>query len=316
MKVFPTSILRIELHPKSNRIFVQCLNDPLIYVIDITSAIVTQTIKTALETRQTFTISPCGTFIFTNCMNNDQIKCIHILDAKEGTHFRLPISLTAQKYLITSLTFHPTKNIIACTLFGSLMDFCLYLMYHDNGNIHEKSIAEDLRLNLNFIDQWNGLRSKDSIIFGSEAIEAILHRIDDLFCIAIQSPKHFAEYEQLKQMQMDLEKIQQPLRNLDIDEKELENVAKDFQKNSNGSIKIFEIKHLSEEHRSHAKNLDINATQSTSSNQTFTLEKKPQQTETVLTFNEKSKESEKSSQTYSINSDRSNLTFDVQKKKK
>lgn len=267
MKVFPTSILRIELHPKSNRIFVQCLNDPLIYGIDITSAIVTQTIEAGLETRRTFTISPCGTFIFTNVINDDRIGCIRILDANERTHFRLPISLTTRKYSITSLTFHPTKNIIACTSFGSSMNFCLYLMYHDNG--HEKSIGEDLRHDLYSIDQWKGLRSEESAICGSEALEAILHRIDDLFCIAIQSPKHFAKYEQLKQMQMDLEKFQQPLRHLNMDD--------------------------------------------TSSHQTFTLEKRPQQTETLLKFNNKSKESDKSSQTYSINSDRSNLTFDVHK---
>lgn len=294
MKVFPTSILRIEWHPKSNRIFVQCLNDPLIYGIDITSAIVTQTIETALETRHTFTISPCGTFIFTNGIKDDQIECIRILDANERTHFRLPISLTTRKYLITSLTFHPTKNIIACTLFGSSMNFCLYLMHHDNG--HEKSIGEDLRLDLHSIDQWNGLRSKESAICGSEALEAILHRIDDLFCIAIQSPKHFAEYEQLKQMQMDLEKFQQPLRHLNMDDRELENGVKDFRKNSNGSI----------------NNNNNNDTQSTtSSHETFTLEKRPLQTETFLKFNEKSKEADKSSQTYSITSDRSNLTFDV-----
>lgn len=307
MKVFPTSILRIELHPKNNRILAQCLKDPLIYVIDITSAIVTQTIETAPETRR-FTISPCGTFIFTNGINDDKINYIRILDAKESKHFRLPISLTTRKYLITSLTFHPTKNIIACTLFGSSINFCLYLMYHDNENIHEKSIGENLRHDLHSINQWNGLRSKESAIFGSEALEAILHRIDDLFCIAIQSPKHFAEYEQLKQMQMDLEKLQQPLLNLNMDEKVLENVAKDIRKDSNGFIQNFEIKH-----RSHVKNMDNNDMQSTSSHQTFTLETRVQQTETVLKFNGKGKESDNSSQTFSINSDRSNLTFDIHK---
>lgn len=296
MKVFPTSILRIELHPKSNRIFVQCLNDPLIYVIDITSTIVTQTIETDLGTSRTFTISPCGTFILTNGRNEDQIKCIRILDAKESTHFRLPISLTTRKYLITSLTFHPTKNIIACTLFGKSMNFCLYLMYHDNRNIHEKSIGENLRFDSTSIDQWNGFRFEESARFGSEALDFFLQRIDDLFRIAIYNPKHFTEYEQLKQV--NLQKLQQPLRNLNIDEN----------KNSNESIKNFEIKYLL--NRSHAKNMDKYDTQSTSSHQTFTLEMKPQQTESFLTFN---KESDKSSQTHSINSDRSNLTFDVHK---
>lgn len=293
MKVFPSSILRIELHLKNNRIYIQCLNDPLIYVIEITSAMVMQTIESPLEKRNTFTTSPCGTFIFTNGINNEQIKCIRISNTIESTYCRLPIPLTTKLYSITSICCHPTKDLFACTLFGNSISFCLYLMHHDNGLAHNRSVhGESLERDIRNLERWNGIRLNDN---ASNTFDAILHRIDDLFSIAIQSPKHFSEYEQLKQMQIDLEKLQQPLDNLKLNEKKDDTAAV----SNDGQVKIMETKVI--------KTMEYD---SSSSQHTFTLEKNPL---APMDSQKKDDENDKSSQTYSIKSDQSNLTFEIHK---
>lgn len=116
IKIFPKSIARIELHAKFNRLYVQCINDPLIYVIETTSVVVVQTIKysdhdhnTVMEIWNSFTISPCGSMLFVKCPNDDQIKCMRLSNEEQIAEIRIPISC---KYSITSLAYHPNKNLL------------------------------------------------------------------------------------------------------------------------------------------------------------------------------------------------------------
>lgn len=223
IKIFPTSVIRMELHAKCHHLYVQCFNDPLIYTIETESAIVIQTIKTtaeemiSLENRNTFTASPCGLLIFTKCPQEDQIKCIRISNQEAIDQFRIPISLTTRKYTVTSLSYHPTKNVIACTIFGDLISSCLFLMYNGTEDTNKQyenagrfdrdtdlnsNIFEELRRDNRSFDMFNSNENQSEPAFVS-----ILNRIDDLFCMAIQSPKHTNEYDRLNDMHEFLQKF-------------------------------------------------------------------------------------------------------------
>lgn len=134
----------MELHVKSNRLYVQCVNDPLIYAIETTSAIIVKTIRFAddyhitLELRNTFTVSPCGTVIFTKSAHEDQIKCIRISNEEHLGQFRIPISLTTKKYAVTSLCYHPSKDLISCSIFGDTIHSCLFLLCHETEEMSKR----------------------------------------------------------------------------------------------------------------------------------------------------------------------------------
>lgn len=221
IKIFPKSITRIELHAKSNRLYAQCINDPFVYAIEITSGVVIQTIKYAdeghasFELRNTFTVSPCGTLIFTKCLNEDQIKCIRVSNDEQIGQFRIPISLATRKYSVTSLTYHPDKNLMACSIFGDVINSCLFMMYSECDSRKEEHdfvnrYDVDLEPNFHTLDEWRTNRTH--AINGDDfntgiGIKSILNRIDDLFFMAIRSPQNDDGIDQFKEMQQFFDKF-------------------------------------------------------------------------------------------------------------
>lgn len=207
---------------KSNRLYIQCVNDPLIYAIETTSAIVVKTIRFAddyhitLELRNTtFTVSPCGSLIFTKSPHEDQVKCIRISNEEIVGQFRIPISLSTKRYSCTSLCYHPSKDLISCSIFGDTIHSCLFLVCHESeeqskrhGSVVRCKEEIGWEHDLNTIQQWYNNRSQDITNTADDiALDSILSRIDDLFFMAIRSPKTTVDTEQLKEMQTFLQKF-------------------------------------------------------------------------------------------------------------
>lgn len=222
IKIFPTSILRIELHPKMNRLYVQCINDSLIYAIETASAIVIQTMKLLendlklINNRNIFKISPCGSFIFMNNSVDDQIECYRLSNEEKINQFRLPISLATRKYTITSLSYHPNMNLIACTIFGDSISSSLFMVCHGtdetlqtNRKVVNYGKDVDLERDLLTLEEWHNMRTNINKNHVSNTFSSILNRIDDLFFMAIQSPKQMNDFEQLKYIQSTIKNLQQ-----------------------------------------------------------------------------------------------------------
>lgn len=337
IKIFPKSIVKLELHAKSNRLYVQCMNDPLIYAIEITSAVVIQTINfineadLSTEFRTTFTVSPCGSLIFTKCINDDQIKCIRISNDEQIGHFRIPISVATRKYSVTSLTFHSNKNLVACSIFGDAINSCLILMYNENDSIknaHDvtNQYEDDLEHSVHTLDEWHTKRAQEirdldaTNGIKSHAIDSILNRIDDLFFMAIQSPQYSNDIDQFKEMQQFLEtfRLESPQLNTTDDQHQIEQMDKvdaysnevscasgESKKSNLKSNVITEMPNIrnSWQLQSTTKISSKDTSNSDSSHHTFDITKK-----------NKSDENEMSHATYSIESDtskHSNLTFEV-----
>lgn len=239
IKIFPKSIVRIELHAKLNRLFVQCINDPLIYAIETASAVVIQTIKYAdhdhnplLDIRNTFTVSPCGSLLFTKSPTDDQIKCIRLANEEPIADISLPISLTTRKYSITSLAYHPNKNLMVCSIFGDLINSSLFIITNEM-DTNEQSVQpqpyddpnefselnQNLNRNYHALGEWQK-HHEDEFIAATDngiksiAIDSILTRIDDLFSMAIRSPNQNntgdcgVSIDQFNEVQAFLDKIQ------------------------------------------------------------------------------------------------------------
>lgn len=222
--MFATGILKIELHPKLNRLYVQCINDPLIYVIEATSAIVIQTIHVSndlqsfsnLIERKIFTISPCGSLIFmNNSQNHEIIECFQLSNEEKIGQYPLPISIATRTFRLTSISCHPTKNLMACTIFGDSITSNLFVLCHESvkatPSITANSMASTIKHSGEMInsDALHTFRStSDSHTNASNAIASILEQIDDLFFMAVQSPSHISDFERLKDMQFTLQKLQ------------------------------------------------------------------------------------------------------------
>lgn len=206
----------------------QCISDPLIYVIEITSAIVIQTVKyadqnhNALEIRSTFAVSPCGTFLFTKCPNDDQIKCIRLSNDEPAGQFRIPISLSTRNYSITSLSYHPSKNLLAYSMYGDSLSSCVFVMCNETDIIRNEMNAidryeNDVERDFHAFEQWQKIQEQELPITShlkgynggnkSIAIDSILNRIDDLFFMAIRSPQHTDDNDPFKEVQKILEKM-------------------------------------------------------------------------------------------------------------
>lgn len=331
IKFFPTSITQIDLHVKSNRLYVQCIDDPLIYTIETTSAIVIQTIKytddiDGMQMRNTFTTSPCGSLVFTT--SADQIKCFRLSDGVCVGQIRIPISLMVKKYAVTSLTYHPTKNVIACSIFGSLIHSCLFLMCNESDRLvveRQPFIRNEDDVYDHSLAEWRNIQSHELTNVGeikSSAVESILNRIDDLFFLAIRSPKHMDAKGQLIDMQFLLEKFSLAQESVP----ERQNVEKaSVHEISSGSagtaesktnIEILdestkkidflqELKAIQKQKKINAKSID---SESSSSRHTFRIDR--------VAKTKKSNGNDLSNATYSIESDaskQSNLTFEIKK---
>lgn len=348
IKIFPKSIARIELHAKSNRMYVQCINDPLVYAIEITSAVVIQTIKyadeghTSLDTRNTFTVSPCESLLFTKCPSEDQIKCIRVSNEEQFGQMRIPISLATRKYSVTSLTYHPSKNLIACSIFGDVISSCLFVMYNESDVMkkeHDSRYEDDLQHDIHALEEWHNGRSQEfgdtaEVGIKSIAIDSILNRIDDLFFMAIRSPQQ-DDTDQFKEMQQFLEKLRlespkmltdgnqrsatTPNGKSDVSNKveayltELSSASGESKKGEPKSNSLFEKPNVraSWQLQSTSKvSSKSDDSHSDSSHHTFEVTKPAKQ----KTQSKRSDDNEMSNATYSIESDmskRSNLTFEI-----
>ncbi|XP_031640642.1 jouberin-like [Contarinia nasturtii] len=212
IKIFPKGIFRIEMHVKSNRLFVQC--DPLIYVIETTSAVVVRTIKLLSddhiepEIHDTFTISPCGSLIFMKSPYENQIKCIRISNEEHVGQFRLPISLITKTYTVTSLSYHPTKDLIACAIFGDLIHSSMFLWCNGVDNVSTFDPPNEDDAHTKYDTMFNSqecynVKTQETIT--ADGIKSILNRIDDLFFMAVRSS--IVENDQFKDMELLLHKL-------------------------------------------------------------------------------------------------------------
>lgn len=214
IKIFPTGVLVIELHPKLNRLYVQCVNDPILYVIETTSAVVIQTMQLSddiqsfpnASERKLFTISPCGSLIFTNLSHHEKIDCFQLSHAEKIGQFLVPLSIAARSFKVTSIAFHPTMNLMACTVFGDLIDSSIFLAYHDDGKANMPAKYDKNEFSL--ASELYGPRSNVPIISSSNTIASILEQIDHLFFMAVHSPKSINDLERLKKMQTTLQNLQ------------------------------------------------------------------------------------------------------------
>lgn len=340
----------MDLHVKSNRLYIQCINDPLIYAIETTSAIVIQTVKYTDETdimpmRNTFTMSSCGSLIFTTNCHEDQIKCFRISDGVCVGHIRIPISLMVKKYAVTSLAYHPNKNVIACSIFGSSIRSCLFLMCNetdDDKKEREPFIRDEEDYVERDISGWHDLRSQGMMSMSMNEMkptefESILNRIDELFFLAIRSPNHM---EDAKGQLIDVQSL---LHNFSM--ATLQESPSDRRNNEKGSANDMSSRSLQSEQsktkiepfgestktieflqelkalqsskliKSNSKAID---SESSSSRHTFQVERKfnsNKKSKSISNLNEKI-EADLSNATYSIESDaskHSNLTFEIEK---
>lgn len=337
----------MDLHVKSNRLYIQCINDPLIYAIETTSAIVIQTVKCTDETdvmpmRNTFTTSPCGSLVFTTNCHEDQIKCFRISDGVCMGQIRIPISLMVKKYAVTSLAYHPSKNVIACSIFGSSIRSCLFLMCNesdDDKKGRESFIRDEDDYNERELSEWRNIRPQDimSMSEGKPAeFESILNRIDELFFLAIRSPNHMKDAKgQLIDVQLLLQKFsmatsrESPIGQRNDERGSANDISGESLRSgqSKTQIELFgestkkieflqKLKTVQTEKLLKEKTRGIDS-ESSSSRHTFQVEKK--YSSNVKLRKSKSKENNEadlSNATYSIDSDvskHSNLTFEIEK---
>lgn len=347
IKIFPKSIVRIELHVKFNRLFVQCTNDPLIYVIETTSAVVIQTIKYSdhdhnafMEIRSTFTVSPCGSLLFVKSPNDDQLKCIRLSNEEQIAEIRIPISLTTCKYSITSLAYHPNKNLLVCSIFGDLINASLFFICNETDTEQHTHPPGDVNEFYAFqaLDEWQKNHEQEFIQatddgIKSIAIDSILNRIDDLFFMAIQNPKHndndesggagsgggggSGGHDQFKEVHEFLEKIRIDPSQSRAEERENYDDDSEYHVNSYSN----EPSSQSGYHMMPVTKLNLRSddeSQSDVSRHTFDVEQsatKQKQNETIVA--PKIDENEQSNATFSIQSEstsnHSNLTFEIPK---
>lgn len=307
----------------------QCVNDPLIYAIETTSAIIVKTIRFAddyhntLELRNTFTISPCGSLIFTKCAHDDQIKCIRISNEEVMGQFRIPISLTTKQYAVTSLSYHPSKDLIACSIFGDTIHSCLFLLCHETDDINKRQGSiiqnkDDINWehDLNTLQQWYNNRSYDMTnIDGVNeiALDSILNRIDDLFFMAIRSPKIVSDNDQFKEMQIFFQKMCSKPSQVMPSNDDLQ--SQDHNQNDEkNSVQLFNDEHIDNTFAKHTQmsfkmktsaNVSSKSTdtQSNSSRHTFNIKKPTTLKQTI----------EKNADMQSNESETSNRTFEIQK---
>ena len=321
------------MHIKSNRLYIQCVNDPLIYAIETTSAIVVKTIRFAddyhitLELRNTtFTISPCGSLIFTKSPHEDQVKCIRISNEEIVGQFRIPISLSTKKYSCTSLCYHPSKDLISCSIFGDTIHSCLFLLCHESeeqskrhGSVVRCKEEISWEHDLSTLQQWYNNRSQDITNSADDiALDSILSRIDDLFFMAIRSPKSVVDTEQLKDMQTFLQKFDSAQMQRPDDEKasqesqnnkdEQDNIV--FLNDGKRNDTIAMPTRLSFQMQSTANNPSSNSndTKSNSSRHTFNISKG-----TAAKTKSIPKQNSDDANTLSDGSEPSNRTFEVPK---
>lgn len=328
----------------------------MIYTIETTSAVVVQTIKYSdhdhnalMEFRNTFTVSPCGSLLFVKSPNEDQLKCIRLSNDEQIAEIRLPISLTTRKYSVTSLAYHPSKNLMVCSIFGDSISASLFFICNESDTEQNGQQSNDLNefygfndnLNQSYhaLDEWQKNHEQEFIAatddgIKSIAIDSILNRIDDLFFMAIRSPKQNEndggggggsgrQHDEFKEVQEFLEKIRIDASESKVDgqRSNVENYVADYHVHSNepSSHSGDSIRHDSKGYRMlpvTKPNLrSDDASQSDTSHHTFDVEPLASKHDTVVI--PKIDDNDQSNATFSVQSDstsnQSNLTFEVPK---
>lgn len=337
----------------------------MIYTIETTSAVVIQTIKYSdhdhnalMEFRHTFTVSPCGSLLFVKSPNEDQLKCIRLSNEEQIAEIRMPISLTTRKYSVTSLAYHPSKNLMVCSIFGDSISASLFFICNDSDTEQSGQQSNDLNefygfndnLNQSYhaLDEWQKNHEQEFIAatdngIKSIAIDSILNRIDDLFFMAIRSPKQNEDDEggggggggqndQFTEVQEFLEKIR-----IDSSESKVnghrfsienERRNRDDTESYGNNHSNGPSSHSGDSSRHDSKGYRMlpvtklnlrsdDASQSDTSHHTFDVEPMAMKRDTVAIPKIDDNEHEQSNATFSVQSDstsnQSNLTFEVPK---
>lgn len=270
---FPFSINQIELDAKGHRLYVQGVNDPSIHSVETTSGIVIQSIggDQSCAGRQTFTFSSCGSLLFKSS-GAGKILCWNQLNDEHVNTLKLPIA--GGRTFISSLVYHPSTFLLVCTVYGDTNGACMLILsheinqmnalpvqtfqndeHHDDGTIEQKLCIED--------------ESSKAIMPAAKTFGTfvnILSRIDDLFALAMKRPNCTDDYKQRKQMEISLQQLKAPIQLMSSD--------------VNGSDQAIDTT-ISSEAENDAKPMrnvlpqmiDASDSNSTHSNNTFTLEK-------------------------------------------
>lgn len=245
---------KIELDAKGHRLYAQCVNDPLIHSIEITSGIVVQSIgephaKCAVG-RQTFAFSSCGSLLF-KANAGAKITCWNQLNDDDVHTLKLPIA--SGRAFISSLIYHASKFWLACTVYGDKTSLLL-LGYENNGY----EMHEPLQSIQNEKIEPPTKAVPIPRTFGT--FRNILSRIDDLFALAMKSTNCTDDYKQRKQLEISLQQLKAPIHLLSSDL-----IGSEVALDSTNSTDA--------EHNEKPKIEDHTDSSSTQSNHTFTLEK-------------------------------------------
>lgn len=171
--------LSIIVHPREDKIFAHSID--IIKCFDIATGIAIQTfdVKYHESERYKFTISPCGTFIFTTY----QYKIIawSLYSSAQQYIYNLT-NYDNSKNFISSMNFHPNGMILSVTMYGE--DGLVYLLSH-SGSI-------DLDNMLYTVDNKNEFRRKSdndstipnkctSSVVENTKLSDIIRRVDEIF---------------------------------------------------------------------------------------------------------------------------------------
>lgn len=288
----------------------QTIKDPIIYSIEIISGTVIQSIgeQNAQRTNvhKPFTLSPCGSHLFTS--NNNAIECWHCLNDKKMAQIQISISLDST--FISSLSYHPNKFLMACSVYGDASNVCMLLLNYENNDLNQMNDSNlsnydrsnDLDRDLMALERWNCARAKTLYENGNtlHTFNNILNRIDDLFFMAIKSPNRTDDYKQRKQYDKLLEKLENPIQfignsefdsNESLTEIESNDPLKSLNRNANAEQTIESLDKQTNDNR--------NDSESTfNSNHTYVVEK-------IIVNSNNNNEQNKNDVTYEIDDSKS-----------
>lgn len=169
------------LHPHEDKIFAHSIDT--IKCFDISTGIPIQTfnLKNHGSDRYKFTISPCGTFIFTTY----QYKIIawSLYASTQQYSFNLSNSAHNSKNFISSMNFHPNGIILSVTVYGE--NETVYLLSQSNIDLDNTYIfgnMNEIRVNG---DNNNEIQQKCNSIVGNRKLNDIIRRVDAIFAFGL-----------------------------------------------------------------------------------------------------------------------------------
>lgn len=185
------------------RLYAQC--NGFLHIFDIKSEEkdkIIGEISTKSLNRDFFGISYDSLAFITSSSIKKNIDCWNLQAETKLDTIELPMQ--SKFSFISSITHHPLKKMLACTVYRDLKN-CLYIMRYEN-----KSRMTDT----NDRRHSNGMSLKKferKIIKehteNSETFQSILSWLDNLFRLAINSPNRTDDYKQRKQIQITLDQL-------------------------------------------------------------------------------------------------------------